>query len=514
VCPFDQCTYQLQESDLKRIGVSKQRLADFSANLLSLGVESLTRKRRSVPDVLVRCLNEHCGNIILVSAGQRIQMRCGCGQRPFCTRCRQAPYHHHGSCEEVQSCRVEWLDWLSGGGDRYRGQAAASANYEQQLAAMREQMERYRQLERDETWKAQNCRSCPQCRRPIERLEGCSSMKCGQDTDGGNIQPGCGANFDWSEAPPYKASVGASLRPQRKKPEEVRCRGQDVFHAGVRCDVCHTIGLRGPRFQCLHCKEFNVCMDCQPKLCGLHKADHVFRIIFEPRFTKPGMCLPLGTRVRLVRRGDTMPRTAELQPYEHPVTSLKKTSDPSSSFVGDDAPTGRRQGTPKEGEAATVLGWLCPSRSALELINHFEWKSTNSSSEVSWNPYSQAVNDHIFRTAWAGEHIVPIHLQKDTGNPLILDLNLLTLTQRNRQTRGTRSVRCIPRHPVCKYFAQGYCHLGDECGYRHVKESEVGFVRHLVRFDGGSECVVSARFLEPCLQSSDEAAALKHAISK
>ena len=36
----------------------------------------------------------------------------------------------------------------------------------------------------------QNLRCCPKCGRPIEKLEGCDSMKCGKDYHGGNNQKG------------------------------------------------------------------------------------------------------------------------------------------------------------------------------------------------------------------------------------------------------------------------------------------------------------------------------------
>ena len=42
-----------------------------------------------------------------------------------------------------------------------------------------------------------NLKKCPACRRLIEKMEGCDSMVCGRNSDGGNQQAGCGFTFQW-----------------------------------------------------------------------------------------------------------------------------------------------------------------------------------------------------------------------------------------------------------------------------------------------------------------------------
>merc|ERR1711981_859788 len=78
-----------------------------------------------------------------------------------------------------------------------------------QVKALKESMQRHKELEQDEAWKKRHCRLCPQCRRPIEKTQGCHSMVCGQNFHGGNEQPGCGRKFDWATALPYDVSAGA-----------------------------------------------------------------------------------------------------------------------------------------------------------------------------------------------------------------------------------------------------------------------------------------------------------------
>ena len=67
---------------------------------------------------------------------------------------------------------------------------------------------RFSELQEMEKWKAQNCRTCPHCRRVIQRLSGCDHMVCGADAESGRrTQNGCGRKFNWSAAPVYKASA-------------------------------------------------------------------------------------------------------------------------------------------------------------------------------------------------------------------------------------------------------------------------------------------------------------------
>mmetsp|Transcript_23343 Transcript_23343/g.49757 ORF Transcript_23343/g.49757 Transcript_23343/m.49757 type:complete len:1144 (+) Transcript_23343:169-3600(+) len=314
-CPGDKCSYKLQESDLRFLHVSQKRIDAFVNQQLNSAVDRLgavadattAGTARKAEEMVVRCPNMACGNAVVVSAKERRRYVCVCGQQPFCTHCRQSPYHYHGACGDVQGIRERWLDWVSGGRERYSGHASASATYEDQLKTLKEGLDRHREMSNDEEWKSRHCRACPHCRRPIQRISGCSSMKCGADAHGGNEQPGCGAEFDWGEARPYKAHVTTRELPKLTA-EEARCRGHNAFHAFAQCEICGKEGLRGPRFQCLHCPQFDVCMDCEPNLLTLHQAGHVFRIAFESDLVWAGMRLPARTRVRVVRRDEELPR--------------------------------------------------------------------------------------------------------------------------------------------------------------------------------------------------------------
>jgi len=55
--------------------------------------------------------------------------------------------------------------------------------------------------------------------------------------------------------------------------EEVRCG--EVIHEGVHCDVCGAKPLKGPRFKCLNCADFDICLSCATT-SNSHPPKHIF----------------------------------------------------------------------------------------------------------------------------------------------------------------------------------------------------------------------------------------------
>lgn len=168
-------------------------------------------------------------------------------------------------------------------------------------------MARHVELEQDELWKEVHCRLCPVCQRPIEKTEGCDQMVCGQNAHGGNVQPGCGCSFKWSEATPYKNESQSQPLPEMSV-DEIRCRGKATLHAFINCDLCGSSdgrGIIGPRFRCLHCPDFNVCLACEPQLASAHAQGHVLRSFSKQNLS--GLQLPVDTAVRTIRHCESLP---------------------------------------------------------------------------------------------------------------------------------------------------------------------------------------------------------------
>merc|ERR1711972_93631 len=91
----------------------------------------------------------------------------------------------------------------------------------------------------------------------------------------------------------------------------VAARGSKLRHPFTNCSLCGSSGgqwIVGPRFCCIHCPDFNVCLKCEPLLADEHDAQHVFKIMFEPDFkwSQYNVDLPAGTKVRVVQ-GDGVP---------------------------------------------------------------------------------------------------------------------------------------------------------------------------------------------------------------
>lgn len=317
-CPQAGCCVKLEEADLIALQVSDHRLRAFRDNQLRTAVDSLgTSSNPSTDkDVVIRCSQGECSNAVVVNmCAPRCSFACPCGALAVCTRCRQAPYHFHGECSQVQGLRQSWLEWVSGGReeyfqcplDDYVGHLEACKD---RIKALEEGLQRHREVLRDEEWKANNCRLCPGCRRPIEKMDGCNAMVCGQNYHGGNMQPGCGRKFNWSEALRYTAVVGDCHPKKPNAPTSPRDnrRGLGVFHPFVNCHLCGSggQGIKGLRFRCIHCEDVSVCTRCSLQLSKHHAADHVFEIMYESDYDWGGVRLPDGMPVRLVRHGDRM----------------------------------------------------------------------------------------------------------------------------------------------------------------------------------------------------------------
>lgn len=297
------CDYVLDESDFSRLNVSESRLEAFREAKLRGAVDTLAKDGECV----VRCSRPECGNVIVMSSLARQRFVCEmCDAPPFCTRCKQSPYHYHVGCGRVQPLREQWVAWLSGGREDYHGQARKAAEDDTRNQALCDAIARHNELEADERWKAENCRHCPNCDRPISKVEGCDSMVCGRAYHGGDQQPGCGNAFNWESAKRYEAHIQRRELPAMT-PEASRLRGRQAFHPFVDCCLCGTQGFPGLRFRCIHCPNFDVCSKCEPHLASVHEADHVFDILFESDFRCPW--LPRQTRVNIVRCGEKKPQS-------------------------------------------------------------------------------------------------------------------------------------------------------------------------------------------------------------
>jgi hypothetical protein len=82
---------------------------------------------------------------------------------------------------------ARWVKALPSGGH---------ATFDQQEAAVERAQKLFEEAPKDEQWKAQHCRLCPNphCGAAIERVDGCLDMKCGEDFHGGNQQRGLRAD--------------------------------------------------------------------------------------------------------------------------------------------------------------------------------------------------------------------------------------------------------------------------------------------------------------------------------
>lgn len=228
---------------------------------------------------------------------------CGRCNVAFCAQCMSSPYHYRCQCTDVMRYARAWTEWVAGGRDRYVTVMRAKeeqylkerGNFEEQKRKHDEEAKaaekRFQELQGMEQWKSTHCKCCPKCKRVVEKLSGCDSMKCGQNYHGGDIQNGCGASFNWSSALPYTAETGAKRLPREldiRPPEEVT----EIVHEiapGINenCDNCRE-EVKGPLIRCLNCPALTLCLRCStdgnfmPHIQRCHNASHTCMVDFGP----------------------------------------------------------------------------------------------------------------------------------------------------------------------------------------------------------------------------------------
>eukprot|EP00750_Incisomonas_marina_P029500 INCI7186.4.p1 GENE.INCI7186.4~~INCI7186.4.p1 ORF type:complete len:576 (+),score=95.25 INCI7186.4:291-2018(+) len=135
----------------------------------------------------------------------------------FCTHCKAAPFHFRLTCMEIAPTTQTFHQWLSRDRaayfKRFKDMELAESKFKAETQAAQE---RAKESERDELWKAKNCKLCPHCKKVVHKVDGCDSMTCGRDADdkgGGNKQNGCGQRFRWNTAPPYEPGADTRFLP-------------------------------------------------------------------------------------------------------------------------------------------------------------------------------------------------------------------------------------------------------------------------------------------------------------
>lgn len=287
-CPGEDCRHELSEEELVDI------CGEDSVTVLSFREELLLKAVFGLGDV-VHCPNPCCSSILSVEPGSgRQRVEC-CNWPAWCTQCRQ-PYHYAVDCQDVQALRDQWLQWVSHGRAVYNETRAQHAEFERQKQALEEAAARHVELKHDEEWKQANCRECPRCRRVVQKIDGCNSMVCGEDTHGGNRQQGCGHRFQWDKARAYQAAPDSRPLP-RLDVQDVKVRGAGIRHPFCRCSRCRQ-DIVGPRFRCIHCPDYNLCASCDSDAAVAqdHPASHVFQILFQPEYDLRAH-LPVGSRI-------------------------------------------------------------------------------------------------------------------------------------------------------------------------------------------------------------------------
>lgn len=235
-----------------------QRKALRPENLSTdLGAEEAFAVEMTGEPTIFRCRKAGCDKVCTLSRREpRQRFDCSCGTSS-CTGCGDS-YHHHAKCEEVPGLRTRWTDWVDG-----RGRSA------------------YRRL---------RCKAVNEAATQMRALREAAS------------QP----ELDLSAEPRASARAPARALARKRRLLAARAKfikGEGVRHLFTQCAICKSRGqcIVGPRFRCIHCPTYDVCLKCERRLSRVHDTTHVFQVMFECAFdwAQTGVQLPAGTRARL-----------------------------------------------------------------------------------------------------------------------------------------------------------------------------------------------------------------------
>ena len=178
----------------------------------------------------------------------------------FCSCCKRKPFHYNLPCDRVEEVRAGYLEWQSvrrGAVLQHLELLDSRFKTEQRSRSQKVQEE----LDRLQQLRGVMC--CPHCNHPCGEIQDvrCGKFICGRletDSAASAVAGGCGREFKWEDARPFKADLPASLKEplRREIPRWTRADGQALL-----CDCCGNV-VEGALLQCVGCNGLNICIRC------------------------------------------------------------------------------------------------------------------------------------------------------------------------------------------------------------------------------------------------------------
>jgi len=75
-------------------------------------------------------------------------------------------------------------------------------------------------------------------------------------------------------------SIKTQLTANEEKFNKAQLNQEDIIHNGIKCNNCNTESIKGIRYKCIHCQNFNLCSNCE-EYCD-HDKNHIFIKIRKP----------------------------------------------------------------------------------------------------------------------------------------------------------------------------------------------------------------------------------------
>jgi hypothetical protein len=278
-CPrYSECKFLYDEAALRAIFEGSSDIDQKLIRWHNIKVQSAQDQH----PLYKHCPAPDCKGFLSVTvrtdrSGMAAKTHCSVCLQTYCWSCLSS-FHPGRTCADMSNINSRWVQFLS-------SQTGANAAI------------RLQQLEADNEYFRSNIaagriKRCPNCNRIIEKMEGCDTMVCGRNADGGNFQSGCNHKFQWSSVPNLTLN-DESLQNERLNSDESFYISEPHVDYSVKpykqlsCTECKK-GIMGTRFECVFCpSKDSMCLLCIQQVIksGSQSShvNHVFELINPPK---------------------------------------------------------------------------------------------------------------------------------------------------------------------------------------------------------------------------------------
>lgn len=167
-CPIGKCNQIIHLNELNSLPFPKHVVR----TLVQKYNEQLFNAAMSNTEGAIKCPNNTCKWVAIFDTKDRINVECKACHTDFCSICR-ARAHFRIECNDLPRLLQDWMNWCNTGRNMRQSdmkkikKAATDVKKAQERNDLLKK--NFEQLKKDENFKSENCKLCPNCRRVVQK---------------------------------------------------------------------------------------------------------------------------------------------------------------------------------------------------------------------------------------------------------------------------------------------------------------------------------------------------------